>query len=548
MIAVVGIMATVAGQDKLPAILKTELDRNMEALNREKVPPYFMSYRVNDIETYSINAGFGKIDQTTNRHDRTLCVEIRCGNPTLDNTHPLKSDDFSFFRYRGAELPYEENAKAIQQALWRETEMRYRTAVDNYSKVLSDKAVKAEDEDKSQDFSIEKAVTYNENPLSDKERSFDVKLWEEKLKLFSAAFLSNKDAMTGSASFIFQVERKYFVSSEGKQITENRITTFLYVNCETQAEDGMKLPLYKSYFAFRPEDLPSDKNILDDVAEMSSLLSQLKTAPVVDSYTGPALLSAASAGVFFHEIFGHRIEGQRMKDENDAQTFKKKVGEKVLNECLSIVFDPTIEKYENFSLNGAYKYDEQGQKSQRLTIIENGVLKNFLMSRTPITGFSNSNGHGRAMSGMEPVSRQSNMIIQSNNPKSTQELRQMLIEEAKNQGKDYGYYFVSTVGGFTTTDRYMPNAFNVTPTLVYRIYTDGRPDELVRGVDLIGTPLSIFSQVEAAGSDYGIFTGTCGAESGGVPVSSVCPTVFVKQIETQRKAKSQEKQPILSRP
>ena len=122
------------------------------------------------------------------------------------------------------------------------------------------------------------------------------------------------------------------------------------------------------------------------------------------------------------------------------------------------------------------------------------------------------------------------------------------LEEAKKQGKEYGYLFVSTVGGFTFTDRFIPNAFNVTPTLVYRVYVDGRPDELVRGVDLIGTPLSIFSQVEAAGNDYGIFTGTCGAESGGVPVSTVCPTVFVKQIETQRKAKSQEKQPILSRP
>ena len=548
MIAVAAIFATAAGQDKLPAILKAELDRNMEALKREKVAPYFMSYRVNEITNYRIDASFGQITQSRNTHLRTLCVEVRCGSASLDNTHPLKGDDFTFIRYRGTELPLEENAKAIQQALWRETEQRYRSAADKYSKVLADQAVKAEDEDKSDDFSSEKPVTYFENPLTQKETNIDLKLWEEKLKKYSAAFLSNRDVMTGSASLIFQVERKYYVASDGTQITENRISTFLYIDGQTQADDGMQLPLYKSYFAFRPEDLPADDVILKDVAEISSLLSQLKVAPVVDSYTGPALLSAASAGVFFHEIFGHRIEGQRMKDENDAQTFKKKVGEKVLNEDINVVFDPSMEKFGNFYLNGAYKYDEQGQKGQRIIIIENGILKNFLMSRAPITGFSNSNGHGRAMAGMEPVSRQSNMIISSGNPKTLEELRLMLIEEAKKQGKEYGYLFVSTVGGFTFTDRFIPNAFNVTPTLVYRVYVDGRPDELVRGVDLIGTPLSIFSQVEAAGNDYGIFTGTCGAESGSVPVSTVCPTVFVKQIETQRKAKSQEKQPILSRP
>jgi TldD protein len=140
------------------------------------------------------------------------------------------------------------------------------------------------------------------------------------------------------------------------------------------------------------------------------------------------------------------------------------------------------------------------------------------------------------------------MFVESKKPLTNEQLRKALISEAKNQGKEYGYLFVSTVGGFTMTGRYMPNAFNVTPTEVYRIYTDGRPDELVRGVDLVGTPLSIFSNIEAAGKDYGLFTGTCGAESGGVPVSTVCPTVFVKQIETQRKEKNQNRLPILPRP
>jgi TldD protein len=133
-------------------------------------------------------------------------------------------------------------------------------------------------------------------------------------------------------------------------------------------------------------------------------------------------------------------------------------------------------------------------------------------------------------------------------PKTREELRVKLINLAKEQNKPYGYLFDDVVGGFTITGRYSPNSFNVTPTLVYRVYTDGRPDEIVRGVDLIGTPLSMFSQIDEVGDKAEIFNGYCGAESGTVPVSAACPMLLVKVIETQKKAKSQERSFILPRP
>ncbi|MFC1732784.1 metallopeptidase TldD-related protein [candidate division KSB1 bacterium] len=536
-------------QDKLSDILKEELNRNMEALKNEKTAPYYMYYRVNDIKTYKIETSFGQVMESGWVHNRRLCAQVRVGSNKIDNTHPIKGEDYGWFSWdRGIELPIENLSEGIKQVLWKETDKQYRKSADLYAKVVANIAVKVEDEDKSDDFSVEKPLIYYEAPLDEAKLEFEIKLWEEKLKNYSAIFLQNKDAIEGSAVFTYIIERKYFVSNDGSNITENRVTCRVMINGKTQADDGMDLPLHNSYFGFYLKDLPSDEVIINDTKKLSKTLTKLRSAPVVDSYTGPALLSAASAGVFFHEIFGHRIEGQRMKDEEDAQTFKKKVGEKVLNENLSIVFDPSISKYKNFFLNGAYKYDDQGQKGKRLIIVENGILKDFLMSRTPIEGFSNSNGHGRAQAGMHAVSRQSNMFVESNKPLTSKQLKQALIDEAKKQGKEYGYLFVSTVGGFTTTGRYRPNAFNVTPTEVYRIYTDGRPDELVRGVNLVGTPLSIFSNIESAGDDYGIFTGFCGAESGSVPVSTVCPTLFVKQIETQRKPKNQTKLPILSRP
>ena len=548
---IIGMLLSVPGisQDNLPDILKEELNRNMEALKKEQPAPYYLSYRVNDVRSYTIQTTFGQITRSGWSGNRRICIQVRVGNNTLDNTHPIKGEDYGWSDWdEGVDIPVENVPEGIKQVLWKETDRQYRKSSDLYAKVLANIAVKVEDEDKSNDFSQEEPVVYYEAPPDEASLAFDVGLWEEKLKSYSAIFLQNKDVIQGASYFTFSIERKYFVSSDGSNITENKLACRVIVNGQTQAEDGMDLPLYNSYFAFYPGDLPPDEVILGETKKLSETLTRLRSAPVVDSYTGPALLAAESAGVFFHEIFGHRIEGQRMKDESDAQTFKKKVGENILNENLSVIFDPGISKYKDFYLNGAYKYDEQGQPGKRVIVVENGILRNFLMSRTPIEGFSNSNGHGRAQPGLQAASRQSNMFVESKKPLTNEQLRKALISEAKNQGKEYGYLFVSTVGGFTMTGRYMPNAFNVTPTEVYRIYTDGRPDELVRGVDLVGTPLSIFSNIEAAGKDYGLFTGTCGAESGGVPVSTVCPTVFVKQIETQRKEKNQNRLPILPRP
>jgi TldD protein len=128
------------------------------------------------------------------------------------------------------------------------------------------------------------------------------------------------------------------------------------------------------------------------------------------------------------------------------------------------------------------------------------------------------------------------------------DLRKMLINECQKQKKPYGYFFMDVIGGFTTTDRYMPNAFNIFPTEVYRVYVDGRPDELVRGVELIGTPLAMFAEIKAADDKSEVFTGFCGAESGSVPVTAISPSLYVKRIETQKKATKQVDKAILDKP
>jgi predicted Zn-dependent protease len=277
-------------------------------------------------------------------------------------------------------------------------------------------------------------------------------------------------------------------------------------------------------------------------------VSALLRAPEAEPFVGPAIFSGRAAGVFFHEIFGHRVEGHRQKDESEGQTFTKSVGTKVLPDFLSVVFDPTRRKMGAVDLNGWYDYDDEGVKGQRVTVVDKGVLKTFLMSRSPIRGFDHSNGHGRRQPGFEVVSRQSNLLVESANAVTEAALRQMLVGEIKKQNKPYGLYFRDITGGFTTTERTGLQAFKVIPVMVYKVYADGRPDELVRGADIVGTPLASFAKILATSDKPEVFNGYCGAESGSVPVSAVSPAILVSEIEIEKKAKSQDRPPLLPEP
>lgn len=537
-------------QDKLLSILSDELNREMDILKKQENAPYYMNYRINDVHTYRISSSFGTLVNSENKKERILTISLRIGSPELDNTREIRGDNnvFSFDFSQPTLLPIEDSPESLKQIIWKKTNEEYRAAVDKYIKVKANVASKVAQEDKSPDFSIEPTVNYYEPPLSDNEIKFDKSLWEQKVKAYSKLFLDEPEIYNGSSTLSWTVERKYFVASDGSQIAQNMTYCRLFVSGTIKAEDGMVMPLYLSYFSFKPEGLPSDDKILSDVKEMVKTLKALKNAPIAEPYTGPAILTGRASGVFFHEIFGHRIEGHRQKSEYEGQTFKKKIGERILPSTMNIIFDPTIKNYKGNDLVGYYKFDDEGVQAQKVAIVENGVLKNFLMSRCPIENFPKSNGHGRAEASYEPVARQSNLILETNQPRTKDELRKLLIDECKAQGLPYGYYIIDITGGFTITGRTIPNSFNVMPTLVYRIYTDGRADEIVRGVDLVGTPLAMFSQIAEAGNDPEVFTGICGAESGGVPVTAISPTIFVKKIETQKKSKSQEKPPILPRP
>jgi predicted Zn-dependent protease len=543
------VAATLASfaQDPVFNTIKSELNRNFEILKAEPIPAYYAFVRLDEIQSIGAAANLGCLqsEATLDSPSRILTASIRVGDYKLDNSHEIReSGGSSGISVIGNYIPYEAYNRALKNSIWLKLDELYKEGIQTYEQVKANLAVKVEQEDKSPDFSEEKVENYYEQPVSWSDLRIDPKAWEEKVRRYSKIFDENDEIQDGTAYISASLSRTIFVDTEGREMAQNDVSFKLYLSAHTVADDGMYLPLYKSWMSHSIDELPSDEEVLKAAREISTTLSALRKAPVVESFTGPAILSPAASGVFFHEIFGHRVEGARLKKENDAQTFKKKVGELVLPKHLSVTFDPTIDRYQTTPLLGNYHFDDEGIVAQRVEVVKNGILKNFLMSRTPIEGFLHSNGHGRANIGYAPVSRQSNMLVETSQGLSDDEMVKKLRKEAKSQGKQYAYYFKEVSGGFTNTNRYSPNSFNVTPLVVYRIYVDGRPDELVRGVDMVGTPLAMFSQIAACGDKSAVFNGVCGAESGSVPVSCVAPALLVKRIETQKKPKSQS-QPIL---
>jgi len=545
LVVVAIVSAGILRAEDLVGILRQELQRSMALLRQQPQPAYFLAYRVWDIHSTVVEAQGGKLFQALQTRTRLLGVELRVGSYELDNTHPLQdAAGMVGLPISAVELPLQDDPRAIRQLLWQATLAAYERAAEQYSKVLAARSVRIS-EDTVADFSREQPQRFRQSFAP---APVDTARWGQIVRRLSARFAPHEWILAHRVSLRVQQVHKTLLTSEGTELSWGERAVFLTVWARTRADDGMELPLYRSYFAHHPDELPSATAIESDIARMIELLQRLRRAPVLETYTGPAILSGEAAAVFFHEILGHRVEGERQKDPRSAQMLRDLLGQRILPEFLDVVFDPLRRELNGVPLAGHYRYDDEGIPARPVTVVERGVLQQFLTSRTPIPGASTSNGHGRAQPGLQPTARQSNLIVIARQAVPPEVLREQLRQECRRQGKEFGLLFESVEGGFTFTARTIPNAFNVLPLLVYKVYADGRPDELVRGVDLIGTPLTAFANIVAAGTDVGVFNGMCGAESGNVPVSASSPSLLIARIEVQKKAKSDERPPLLPPP
>ena len=528
--------------------LQTELARSFKILGQQPVPPYFLSYQLTDNRAISVRTDFGALVGSSDHTTRLLDLDLRVGDYKVDNTHSLRDSRFSAttFGTLSEALPIEDGNDALAVSLWLETDRHYKYAIQRFEAVKTSGSLRTtkSDTNDGDDFSKAPPEKYLE-PISD--FKFDRTAWEEKARAYGRPFRGDPSMLSAYVEISGEVETRRYVNNDGSVI---RISSPFYrvmISASMRAKDGEVLPLHRDWMAFTPDALPKDEVVNKAVAEMVATLTALREAPVEEPYTGPAILSGRASAVFFHEIFGHRVEGDRLKDDDDAQTFKKRIGEKILPAFISVYSDPTMKRLGDRDLVGFYPFDDEGVRARRVSVVEGGVFRHFLTSRTPIAGFPSSNGHGRRQQGYTVEARQSNLLVESAKTVSRAELKQLLISRIKAAKKPYGLMFDDIQGGFTFTQRSMPNAFSVIPTVVYRIYPDGH-EQLVRGLDLIGTPLIAFSKISATDDQPGIFNGVCGADSGWVPVSAVAPGMLVDQIEVQRKEKSRDRLPILPTP
>jgi predicted Zn-dependent protease len=533
--------------------MKKELDRSFSKLkNAGSAPLYYLAYRIYDTETVDIKGTFGGLLSANRpRKSRIIDIDLRVGSPERDSSHPVRGGGFdipsSIFGGGGGLkfTPMEDNEDALRVALWAQTDQEFKSAQKKYMMVLANKDVKVEEEDASADFSLE--APQKEFKVSES-LGVDKAMWENRIRKLSKIYRNYPGIEDSDVAFTATKTTRYLVTSEGTEIQDERIQYRVFTTAKTVAADGMRLALYDGIEAPTLTDVPDEPALEKLVTDVAKDLVALRTAPVAEPYVGPAILRAKASGVFFHETFGHRIEGHRQKSEDEGRTFAKKVGQQIMPEFVTVSDDPTRVRFGAKALNGHYKFDDEGVPGAKVTLVDKGVLKTFLMGRSPIKDFATSNGHGRCSPGRDPVARQANLIIDSTKRVPYPKLREMLIEEVKKQGKPYGLIFDEIAGGFTMTQSVMPQVYKLLPLRVWKVYADGRPDELMRGADLVGTPLASLERILCGADDDDTFNGTCGAESGWVPVSATSPSLLVGTIEVERQHKAQDKPPLLPSP
>ncbi len=527
--------------------MKSELDRSVKRLQLDGFEsPYFISYALKTHDTRTLTVRYESVFRANQQLDGELYVETRVGDYRFDNTGQFDGY-FPFATEEGLPIseaaPIDGNLTALKNALWLLTDRSYKEALNQFQQKKG-KAVYERPDTTTPSFSRETPARHFDTPLP---FHFDDKAWATRLKAVSRQFATHPEILQHQLRLATEKQQRYFVSSEGARLVTERVLFSLTVDAEARAEDDMVLTDSVAFYAASEKELPAQAQLEAAVTELIAGLVALKNAPLLDPYSGPAILAPRATGVLIHEAVGHRLEGERLMSDDEGRTYKGQIGQRILPEFLDVLDDPTQARFGDTHLNGFYRFDDEGVPAQAVTLVEGGVLKNFLLSRAPIEGFVHSNGHGRASGTRKPMARMGNTFLFSHRCVPMEELKQRLIEMVKAQNKPYGLIIHNMEGGSTNTSSYGYQAFKGIPQLVWRVFPDGR-EELVRGVELVGTPIASINKIVLTSDTPEVFNGFCGAESGYVPVSAIAPAVLLSELELQRKKEDKARPPILPSP
>jgi len=536
-----------SGGDWILKAMTDELSRSRETLRLSGYEaPYFIAYTIRDSDRTYISGKFGAIFQSQAFENRTAQVDVRVGDYDMDSSE----DQESFFNPRQKFVPNniapldDRSENALRRVLWLLTDYRYKAGLMSFLTVKS----KTVNDPKAREAG---SLTRDEPVRLVEERppmKFDRKAWERDVRRISGVLLDYPEVFDSSVEVSSVRLTRYFANTEGTLVKTVDDYVQLLVVAVTRAKDGMLLQDTVNWYGRRPEDLPAADVAMKDLRVMVERLVRMRDAPIVDPVSVPVLMSPEATGVFFHETVGHRLEGQRQEGEEEGRTFKGQLGQRILPDTIDLVDDPTLPESAGESLNGAYRVDDEGVKAQKAVLVDHGVLKGFLMSRKPIEGFAKSNGHGRSDGFQPAVGRMANLVVRGRNPVPRARMKELLLDEVRKQGKPFGIIIESIAGGSTNTSSYGFQAFKGLPRVSYRVDAKTGQETLVRGIEIVGTPLSSINKIVATSDRYGVFNGYCGAESGMVPVSTVAPDMLFAEIELQRAQEGTERPPVLPPP
>ena len=530
--------------------MAAELDRSASRLQLEGYErPFYLGYQAREVSARELRGRYGAVTSDFTRRDRALQVDVRVGSYEQDSSG--SADDVLVLGPEPPgwsaprEAPLDDSPQALRNALWLLTDERYKEALAGWLKKRTRDVFRRGDPARAPSFSREPPVRELDPP---RPLAFDAERWRGAIRQITAVFRDHPEIFDAQVRVEAERQIRWLVTSEGTRLVTESLLYGVHLTAVARAEDGQLLDGGRDLYAPGEAGLPSTAALVEAARAVAGELEALRRAPPIDPYTGPAILEPEAAGVLFHEAVGHRLEGERLEDDKDGQTYRGQIGQRILPAFLSIADDPTLLVASGQPLNGVYRWDDQGVPARRTMLVEQGTLRTFLLSRKPVKPFDRSNGHGRSQGGRAPMARMSNLVVESARRLDRAALKAALLAEVRRQGKPFGLVIRDITGGNTNTASWGYQAFKGTPRLVYRVDAETGAETLVRGVELVGTPLASVNKVLATGEEVRAFNGFCGAESGFVPVATVAPAVLVGEIELQRVARAMERGPILPSP
>lgn len=512
--------AAAAGDPLLEALL-VELDRSKAQLKMDQVqPPYYIEYRVHDVSEYIAEAAFGASREEQRMHARVLRVVVRLGD--------YKQDSFFQQGTGGTQiLPLDDDPVALRFQIWLATDEAYKAAGEAFAEKQAFMKQFAADPNPVDDFARASAVS-SVGPLS--EMKFDPATWKKTLEDVTDLYRHYPDVQSVSASTRFSLVNEYFVNSEGTVTRDSHATYTVTLNGSTQALDGMRLARSPYWTEARIEALPNHDALLAETKKMLETLLALRNAPIVEEeYRGPVLFSADAATDMFSGLIGANILGRKPQPGRPNRTtgaFATSYKSRVLPAFLTVFDDPAAKQFRGKDLVGHYDVDSEGIKAQTVTVIDKGLLANYLVSRQPIRDFPASNGHGRAAPGSFPQPAIANLFIRPDQPQSPSALKRQMLEMVRKQGKPYGYR-VDTLGPGNS------------PRLLYRVWEKDGREELVRGAVFSELDVrSLRNNLIAAGDDSLVSNRLAGE-----PSTIISPSVLFDELEVKRADQSKDKLP-----